>query len=106
MQAWPLTGRDEELNVIADVLAGEGERAGVAIASRAGVGKTRLAREAAAAASERGWAVRWVVGTAAARSIPLGAFAQWIDRLDGHPLQLVGSVIAAITTSSNDGPCW
>jgi hypothetical protein len=23
MQAWPLTGRDEELNVIADVLAGE-----------------------------------------------------------------------------------
>ena len=104
MRTWPLTGRAEELKVIAEVLGGGGERAGVAIVGRAGVGKTRLAREAVVGASERGWAVRWVVGTVAAQSIPLGAFAQWNDRLDGDPLRLVRSVIAAITASPNDKP--
>lgn len=104
MQAWPLTGRVEELQVIADVLSGDGEYTGVAIAGAAGVGKTRLAREAVAAASRVGWSVRWVVGTVAARSIPLGAFAQWADRLAGGPLQLVGGVIAAIATSPSSTP--
>ncbi|MGH3525294.1 MAG: AAA family ATPase, partial [Mycobacterium sp.] len=98
MQAWPLTGRAEELKLIADVL-GDDEHAGVVIAGRAGVGKTRLAREAVAAAGELGWAVRWVVGTAAAQSIPLGAFTQWAEGLDTNPLQLVRGVITAITTS-------
>jgi len=73
MQAWPLTGRAEELAVIADVLCPDGPYAGVVIAGPAGVGKTRLAREALALAAERGWAVRWVAGTTAAQSIPLGA---------------------------------
>ncbi|HEX7322872.1 MAG TPA: LuxR C-terminal-related transcriptional regulator [Mycobacterium sp.] len=98
MQAWPLTGRAEELKIVADVL-GDDEHAGVVIAGRAGVGKTRLAREAAAAAGSLGWTVRWVVGTAAARSIPLGAFTQWAEGLDANPLQLVRGVITAITAS-------
>ena len=104
MQAWPLTGRAEELEVIAGVLRDDGPFAGVVIAGSAGVGKTRLAREAMAVAAERGWTVRWVVGTLAAQSIPLGAFAQWADRLEGNPLQLVGSVIAAVTASSSGAP--
>jgi MoxR-like ATPase len=57
VQAWPLTGRAEELNAIAEVLAGDGEDTGVVIAGRAGVGKTRLAREAVTAASGLGFAV-------------------------------------------------
>ena len=56
MQAWPLTGRAEELEVIADVLCPDGPYAGVVIAGSAGVGKTRLAREAMAAARNCGWA--------------------------------------------------
>jgi hypothetical protein len=44
--------------------------------------------------------VRWAVGTVAAQSVPLGAFAQWADRLEGNPLQLVGSVIATIRTGA------
>ncbi|MGH3632828.1 MAG: LuxR C-terminal-related transcriptional regulator [Mycobacterium sp.] len=101
MKPWPLTGRAEELSVIADVLSGGDEYAGVVIAGTPGVGKTRLAREAASAASQHACAVRWVAGTAAAQSIPLGAFAQWTDGLETNPLHLVRGVITAITSSSD-----
>jgi DNA-binding CsgD family transcriptional regulator len=104
MQAWPLTGRAEELEVIADVFRADGPHASVVIAGSAGVGKARLAREAMAAARNCGWAVHWVAGTVAAQSIPLGAFAQWADRLEGNPLQLVSSVIAKVTASPNGAP--
>ncbi len=104
MATWPLTGRAEELKLIADVLSGDGEHVGVVIAGRAGVGKTRLAHEAGFAASALGWVVRWVVGTVAAQSIPLGAFAQWADEVDNNPLQLARRIIAAITTSPNSRP--
>jgi DNA-binding CsgD family transcriptional regulator len=104
MQAWPLTGRAEELEVITDVFRADGADAGVVIAGAAGVGKTRLAREAMAAARDGGWAVRWASGTLAAQSIPLGALAQWTDRLEGNPLQLVAGAIKAITTSPNGAP--
>ncbi len=104
MQAWPLTGRAEELRVIADALRPDGRYAGVVIAGSAGVGKTRLAREAMALAVERGWTVRWVAGTLAAQSVPLGSCAQWADRLGGDPLQLVSRVIAKITASPNGAP--
>src|ERR1700679_2412462 len=104
MHSWPLTGRAEELDVIADVLADDESYAGVVVAGPAGVGKTRLAREAMALAAKRGWAVRWVAGTVAAQSVPLGACAQWADRLEGDPLQLVGRVIAQGPASPNAAP--
>ena len=104
MQAWPLTGRAEELEVIADALCADAPYSGVVIAGAAGVGKTRLAREAMAIAAQRGWTVRWITGTLAAQSIPLGACAQWADRLEGNPLQLVGSVIARVTASPDGAP--
>lgn len=104
MLGWPLTGRAEELNIIAEVLSGTAECAGVAIAGLAGVGKTRLVREVVAAAAERGWSVRSVTGTAAAQAIPLGAFEQWIDHRDGQPINLVGAVISAITSSPGNDP--
>lgn len=99
MQTWPLTGRAEELEVIADVLGADEPPTGVVIVGSAGVGKTRLAREAMAAASERGITVRWLAGTLAAQSVPLGACVQWADRLAGNPVQLVGRAIKAITAS-------
>jgi DNA-binding CsgD family transcriptional regulator len=104
MHAWPLMGRAEELDVIADVLRDDDSCAGVVIAGSAGVGKTRLAREAMALAAERGWAVRWVAGTVAAQSIPLGACAQWADRLEGDPLHLVANVITKVTASPDGAP--
>jgi DNA-binding CsgD family transcriptional regulator len=104
MRTWPLTGRAEELKVIANAFGPDTPSAGVVIAGPAGVGKTRLAREAMAVAADRGWVVRWVAGTLAAQSVPLGACAQWADRLEGDPLRLVGSVIAEVTASPNGAP--
>ena len=86
------------------LLTGDSGHAGAVIVGGAGVGKSRLAREAAAVAVRRGWVVRTVEGTPAAQAIPLGAFAQWIDRFDEQPLNLVGAVIAAITATPDDQP--
>jgi hypothetical protein len=96
---WPLTGRNEELRLIAEALGDGREPGGVAIIGRAGVGKTRLAREAATAASIAGVTVRWTAGTRSAQTIPLGAFAEWATGSNGSPLELVGGVIEALTTA-------
>jgi DNA-binding CsgD family transcriptional regulator len=69
-----LTGRDDELVVLRRALSGVGNYAGVVIAGPAGVGKTRLARELLEQAASSGTRTNWVVGTASARPIPLGAF--------------------------------
>lgn len=69
-----LTGRDTELAELRRALSGSGKYAGVVIAGPAGVGKTRLARELMMRASATGTSTNWVVGTASARPIPLGAF--------------------------------
>ena len=68
------------------------------------MGKTPLAREAAAAAAQRGWTVREVLGTTAAHSIPMAAFSQWTKELSGNPLHLVREVIEAITDTPAGGP--
>jgi hypothetical protein len=68
---WPLTGRDEELRRVVDTVLGDAHR-GVLIAGNAGVGKTRLAREAATDLAARGWAVRRVAGTSAGRPVVMG----------------------------------
>lgn len=98
-----MTGREQELRVIDDVLSGS-ERRGVVIAGRAGVGKTRLAREAAAAMAARGWSVSRLTGTATARPVPLGAFARWIEDFTAAPLAMVRQVIAALTAGCGAGP--
>lgn len=90
--------------MVTALLTGDAAHAGVVIVGGAGVGKTRLAREAAAVAARRGWVVRPVEGTPAAQAIPLGAFAQWIERVDDQPLNLVGAVIAAITATPDGQP--
>lgn len=46
LQRWPVVGRRSELEIFEQAL-GPGERAGLVIYGRAGVGKTRLADECA-----------------------------------------------------------
>ncbi|MGH3951933.1 MAG: ATP-binding protein, partial [Pseudonocardiaceae bacterium] len=75
---WPLTGRQEELGLVTELLR-DGASAGVLLAGTAGVGKTRLAREALAAFERRGASPRWAVATASARSLPFGAFAHLLS---------------------------
>ncbi|QZA08234.1 LuxR C-terminal-related transcriptional regulator [Mycolicibacter heraklionensis] len=100
---WPLTGRGEELQLVADALA-DTERRGVLIAGRAGVGKTRLAREAAEAMAAAGWAVSRLAGTATGRSVPLGAFAQWVDDFDANPMAMARQVITDLRARAGDAP--
>lgn len=85
---WPLTGRDAELGEIAAAL--RPGRAGILLVGPAGVGKTRLVRDAAARA---GADVVWALGSRAARSYPLGAFAGLVDVPPGDAAAAVGRVL-------------
>ncbi|TNC44659.1 helix-turn-helix transcriptional regulator [Mumia zhuanghuii] len=88
---WPLTGRDDELRrVAAAVRPGA---AGIVVAGPAGVGKTRLAREALAVPRDRGATVLWAQGSAAARPYPLGAFAGLLDVPPGDAAETIGRAL-------------
>jgi DNA-binding CsgD family transcriptional regulator/tetratricopeptide (TPR) repeat protein len=66
---------------IAEAFEGE-RRPAFVVAGPAGVGKSRLATETAGLAAARGYAVSRVVGTKAAASIPLGAFAPLLPTIE------------------------
>jgi DNA-binding NarL/FixJ family response regulator len=93
---WPLTGRAEELNLISRLTRRRDGTAGVILAGAPGVGKTRLAREALAAAQHRGTLARWVAATASARALPLGAFAAMLGVVGPDPARLVRQVSEAL----------
>jgi len=61
---------------------------GALLAARAGVGKTRLAREALRLAGEAGFATTWVTASRSASMLPLGAFGPMLPpvRGDGEAL--------------------
>ncbi len=88
---WPLTGRDEELRGIAAAI--RPGAAGIVVAGPAGVGKTRLAREALPASEGRGTTVVWALGSRAARPLPLGAFAGLFDVPAGDPADAIARVL-------------
>lgn len=71
---WPLIGRSDELRVIHDDL--RRGRSGIVISGAPGVGKTRLASDASAAARAAGHPLRWATATRSVRRVPLGALAQ------------------------------
>lgn len=98
---WPLTGRSGEMRHIEAAIAAP-RLSGVVVSGAAGVGKSRIAREALAMATARGWETRWVVGTASTKAVPLGAFAEWIQPGATETVQLVRGVIDAITSAPSE----
>jgi DNA-binding CsgD family transcriptional regulator len=91
---WPLTGRDEELRRVAAAI--RSGAVGIVVAGPAGVGKTRLAREALAVPGGRGATVVWAHGNTAARPFPLGAFAGLLDVPAGDAAETIGRALDAL----------
>ncbi len=96
--SWPLIGRSEQMRTIeAAILASD--VSGIVVCGPAGVGKSRIAREALAAAVSLGCEGRWAVGTSAARAVPLGAFAAWAQPGVTDTLQLLRGVMESLTAA-------
>ncbi len=97
---WPLTGRASAMGRI-DAALSAPDVSGIVVWGAAGVGKSRIAREAMEAAAARGSDTRWVVGTSAGQSIPLGAFTAWTQPGVTDTVQLVRGVIESLTASGS-----
>ena len=98
---WPLIGRSEEMRAIqAAILASD--VSGIVVYGAAGVGKSRIAREALSAAESHGCEGRLAVGTSSARAIPLGVFSAWAPSGVTDTVQLLRGVIELLTAASSD----
>ena len=75
LEAWPLVGREDELELAVAALARHG---GVVLTGAAGVGKTRLAHEVLARSARDGDRTTWIAATEAAARVPLGAVAHLV----------------------------
>ncbi|HET6734956.1 helix-turn-helix transcriptional regulator, partial [Mycobacterium sp.] len=96
--SWPLTGRMAEMGAIAAATVAS-DVSGIVICGAAGVGKSRVAREALSSAVSRGCETRWAVGTSAARMLPLGAFTAWAQSGVTDTVVLVRGVIDSLTAA-------
>jgi hypothetical protein len=90
---WPLVGREQELRFVAAQLRSRITPSGVVLAGAAGVGKTRLAREALRRTARPGSQTRWAYGTASARLTPLGAFEGLLGDLGTDPASIVSRAV-------------
>jgi DNA-binding CsgD family transcriptional regulator len=101
----PLVGRGVELDrIVADLT--RVDPVAFVLAGAAGVGKTRLAAEAATAAAGLGQATAHVAATRAAASIPFGSFASLLPVTDpaaGGLLELLRQASKAIVERAGHG---
>ncbi|MDV3222751.1 helix-turn-helix transcriptional regulator [Intrasporangium sp.] len=96
---WPLVARQEELGLLTEAVAAGAATpsasepvapAGAIIFAEAGVGKTRLMREAVAMAADRGHPTAWTTATRSSAMTPFSALVPVVPeaRLDGHDAAL------------------
>ena len=101
----PLVGREAELDHVIKTLS-ESPTASVVIAGKAGVGKSRLAAEAADLVAAEGRTVAHVIATLGASGIPFGAFSSLLPdivSLTEHPVELMHAFCEAIACRADGG---
>lgn len=94
---WPLTGRTTEVRRIAAAMS-DPDSTGVVVRGGAGVGKTRLARDALDALPDR-YAVHWIAGTTSAQALPLGALSSWTDPAVLDMLGVIRGLLTSLTSA-------
>ncbi len=101
---WPIVGRERELADIAATHAAG--RAGIVLVGSAGVGKSRVSREALHRFRQEGSCVLRVQGTRSATGIPFGAFAEVLPLTAGTAdlLSLLQDVSRALRTQAGTRP--
>ncbi len=95
---WPLVGRDDECSAVTEALDADPPRS-IVIAGPAGVGRTRLLREALAWARLRGRRTCSAAASGAAAAVPLGALAPLLPVIEAtapDPLSLLQMATQAI----------
>ncbi|MEV0647601.1 AAA family ATPase [Phytomonospora sp. NPDC050363] len=92
MRSWPLTGRDADLAGILDARR-DPDSCGVIVTGPAGVGKTRLAREAVDRLARAGAKTAWILATRATAPVPLGAAAHLAPAELGKPGDLAAAIL-------------
>src|SRR5271167_2965308 len=98
---WPLVGRSEEMRAIQAAISAS-DVSGMVVYGAAGVGKSRIAREALSVAESHGCEGRLAVGTSLARAIPLGVLSAWVPSGVTDTVQLLRGVIDLLTAASSD----
>jgi DNA-binding CsgD family transcriptional regulator len=98
---WPLIGRSEEMRAIQAAISAS-DVSGIVVYGAAGVGKSRIAREALSAAESHGYEGRWAIGTSSARAIPLGVLSAWAPSGVTDTVQLLRGVIELLTAASSE----
>src|SRR3984957_4378858 len=96
---WPLVGRSEEMRAIESAISAS-DVSGIVVYGAAGVGKSRIAREALSAAESHGCEGRLAVGTSSARAIPLGVFSAWAQSGVTDTVQLLRGVIESLASAA------
>jgi DNA-binding CsgD family transcriptional regulator/tetratricopeptide (TPR) repeat protein len=96
---WPLIGRSEEMRAIQAAISAS-DVSGIVVYGAAGVGKSRIVREALSAAESHGCEGRLAVGTSSARAIPLGVFSAWAQSGVTDTVQLLRGVIESLASAA------
>lgn len=78
---WPFHGREAELDVVVSALSGSERPGGIVVAGAAGIGKSRLIREALARSAGDGTRTVLVRATRSARSAPLAVLTPLLSAL-------------------------
>ena len=101
--SWPLIGRSEEMRTLESVILAS-DCSGIVVSGAAGVGKSRIAREALSAAALHGCEGRLAVGTSSARAIPLGAFTAWAQPGVTDTVELLRRAIESVSSAASGTP--